>query len=79
MIRFPFEPLARYANVPIHYDKHLEPTRCDYARAFNTTPTTIDRWREVGIPIHRADHIAIKILGVHPALIWPEWFDSSAA
>lgn len=77
--KYPWDDLARKANVPIHCSYHPQPTRMDYARHFNVGPQTIDRWMRHGVPWYMADRIAIKILGIHPAAIWPEWFDDEAA
>jgi hypothetical protein len=35
---------------------------------------TIHRWMHAGISDHQADRAAIA-LGLHPSLIWTEWFD----
>ena len=34
---------------------------------------TIQRWRVDGIPYWSADRVAIR-LGIHPALIWTDWY-----
>lgn len=75
MIRFPFDNLARIARVPIQYPSHIAPTRGDFARAFGVNLQTIDRWRAQGIPWHKADCLAVTVVGVHPGAIWPEWWD----
>lgn len=36
---------------------------------------TIQRWKTTGIPLHSADRLACR-LGLHPATIWPTWFDA---
>jgi len=74
-MKLPFENLARIARVPIQYKAHTEPTRGDYARAFGVDIQTIDRWRVVGIPWKKADHLAVNYAGVHPGAIWPEWWE----
>lgn len=35
------------------------------------------RWRHEGVPLARADQIAVS-LGAHPVDIWPEWYEVSA-
>lgn len=35
---------------------------------------TIHRWQENGIPDKAADQAACA-LGLHPCIIWPDWFD----
>lgn len=69
--------LERFSRVPIHYDRHVAPTRFDYARYFGVSVSTIDRWREHGVPWRLADEIAVKVLGVHPATVWADWFDDA--
>ena len=34
---------------------------------------TIQRWRVDGIPYTSADRVAVR-LGIHPALIWTDWY-----
>ena len=34
---------------------------------------TIQRWRVDGIPYWSADRVAIR-LGIHPSLIWTDWY-----
>lgn len=47
---------------------------CHMARTLNVGTESIYRWRKQGIPVYRADHIAVKNLGVHPGFIWrKEW------
>lgn len=73
----PWDSLVAAARVPVHYDRHLAPTRFDYARYFDVAISTIDRWREDGIPLYQADRIAITKLGTHPGVIWREWFEDA--
>lgn len=77
--KFPWINLARVASVPIHCPLYNTPNRMDYARYFEVTPQTIDRWVRNGIPWYTADHIAVKNVGVHPGSIWPTWFDEEEA
>jgi len=64
--RLPIEPLEEFMNA----DNVLH-----MARMLKMNPANIHRWRrEGGIPVYKADQIACKTLGVHPAYIWrKEW------
>ena len=55
----------------------LAPNLSDWARFCDVDTTTIHKWRQRGIPEKQADRIAVKGLGIHPSLIWPEWFDTA--
>ena len=47
---------------------------CHMARILGIGTESIYRWRKNGISPYRADTIAVKTLGVHPAYIWrKEW------
>lgn len=39
---------------------------------------SVHRWSVEGVPVHRADKVAVA-LGVHPSAIWSEWFDLEVA
>jgi len=39
---------------------------------------TVHRWSRSGLDEHRADEVAIAV-GLHPALIWPEWLYEAAS
>ena len=47
----------------------------ELARSTGYPLRTIQRWNTGGIPRHSADALAIR-LGLHPANIWPSWFDT---
>ena len=40
---------------------------------------TVYEWSYIGVPEPSADRIAVKVFGVHPCCIWPEWFATSLA
>jgi hypothetical protein len=42
--------------------------------------STVGRWRSGDRKIHTrlADEIAVKHLGLHPALVWPEWWERAS-
>jgi plasmid maintenance system antidote protein VapI len=48
------------------------------AELLGVTRETIARWRNGhhGLTVWRADELAVKKLGTHPALLWPDWFGS---
>jgi hypothetical protein len=74
--RLPWEDLERAVEVPIKDPAQFsKPNRFDLARFFNVEVTTIDRWRNFGIPMYSADTVAVKCAGLHPSLIWTNWFD----
>lgn len=76
--KFSWANLAETNAAPIQMDlQFLEPTLSDWARFCDVDTTQIYRWRTNGIPEKQADRIAVKCLGIHPALIWPEWFDKA--
>jgi len=73
--RFPFENLYRLPEIPIKdREQFLKPTKCDWARHLGVRRETIYVWIVKGIPEFQADRIAVKSFGLHPSLIWPEWF-----
>lgn len=44
------------------------------AKVLGTNRNMVARWRKTGIPINRADSLAVKV-GAHPGELWPtEWF-----
>lgn len=70
--------LADTQAAPILMDlQFLAPNLSDWARFCEVDNNTIYRWQRTGIPEKQADRIAVKGLGIHPALIWPEWFDTA--
>jgi len=72
---FAWDDLIKAVQVPIKDpDQFAAPNRFDYARYFGVSITTIDRWKQKGIPWFSADQLAIKRVGMHPSLIWPTWF-----
>ena len=48
------------------------------AEHLNTTSRTIQRYKQHGLPHAAADHLAIHILGTHPALIWHDWYHNES-
>lgn len=86
--RLPLEPLlaaARAAGGRFVVTLGTPSSRDDafslswFARCIGVQPRQVYRWRtEGGVPIYNADKAACR-LGLHPALVWPEWFALVAA
>lgn len=77
--RFPFENIYRLPEIPIKDpDQFSKPNNCDYARYFNVTRQVIYTWKKKGIPEFHADRVAVKGFGLHPSLIWPDWFPTES-
>jgi hypothetical protein len=53
----------------------------EVADLLGVTIRTVNRWRSghTGIICKLADEIATQHLGLHPALLWPEWLDEPEA
>lgn len=50
-----------------------------FARALKVSPTTVQKWRQRGIPPMSADRLA-NALGLHPAEVWGDaWWQEEAA
>lgn len=64
-VRFPIGPLLRFEGRPYG----------DLAAILGVSRRTIERWGAEGISVWRADELAIKGLGVHPASIWSDWYE----
>ncbi len=83
MTRLPFAPLDQHAR--IHRDMAPRGTQHDgtawsdrnLADLLGVTRRAVVRWRHAGIPIYSADRAAVA-LGVHPSLIWPEWWEGAS-
>ena len=62
----PLEPLIEFMQPD--NNKH-------FARLLDLGYNPYYQWKKNGIPIFKADRIAVKIFGVHPGTIWPNhWF-----
>ena len=59
--RLPFEPIAQL---------YPEQSFRGLADMFGVTWTAIRAWSERGVPVNRADHLAVTRLGLHPASVW---------
>jgi hypothetical protein len=68
--RLPFEPLWRVSGAERH---------ADLAHATGYHERTIGVWARLGIPLRDSDRAACKGAGVHPSILWPDWFDLMAA
>lgn len=49
-------------------------SRQQFADSVKVSVVTVRSWWRNGVPLWSADRAAVR-LGVHPAAIWPEWFD----
>ena len=60
-----------------HYDSHTD--ALSLAQIFGVSRATVGRWLnrpdESKLSVYQADKYACKI-GVHPATIWENWFNS---
>lgn len=67
--------LAETNAAPILYQLSDTPSNNDWADFCGVARETIWRWRQEGITEYEADRIATVCVGLHPSLIWPDWFD----
>ena len=81
--RLPFGALARYVG-PVTMTSDCKVTTAGSASTViselcGIPRRTVCRWAvQGGIPVDRADEVAIK-LGAHPSTIWPqEWWEATA-
>lgn len=63
--RFPLEPLLEAIG---------RPCMAQLARRVGEHPRETYRWRDRGLSERQADRVACR-LGLHPARIWPGWFE----
>jgi hypothetical protein len=59
--RLPFAPIAQL---------YPEQSLRGLADMFGVTWTAVRAWADRGVPVHRADHLAVNCLGLHPASVW---------
>ena len=94
MTRLPLAPLlARVASSIVATEYHRRPTwgaatfevvrfrggLAELARRTGEHPRQVQRWKHRGIPLERADSMAIA-LGLHPAEVWgDEWWEAAAS
>lgn len=67
--RWPLQPLLQYGCddvLEVQTIRHL-------ARRVGASERTVWRWRLAGLTDQAADWAAIA-LGVHPCMVWPDWF-----
>lgn len=58
-------------------DRLNEPSKNDWARLCGVPRSVIIRWQTKGLKSFEADLIACRIAGMHPSLIWTNWFDTA--
>ena len=71
------EPLIEYAERVYRPRNEDERSRIGsvgrVASVFGVSTNAVRRWHRVGLSVWQADRLAVKRLGVHPAMIWPDW------
>ena len=67
--RLPFGPvLELYPNQSLR----------TMASMFGVTWTAVRDWIDGGVPLHRADTLAVKCMGLHPASVWGDaWWEAT--
>lgn len=55
-------------------EKFLARTKTDMAIAIGVSDWTLRQWKIEDVPEYAADSLAVR-LGLHPSLIWTDWFD----
>jgi len=68
--KFSFAPLER--QVVAMYEKPLSDEALAVALRVNSR--TVARWRRCGLLFQAADKAAVTV-GLHPSLVWSEWWD----
>lgn len=82
MTRYPLEPLADALRIDIgtpgrpHDDDRADHGLVALSAHLGVTDRTLRRLRCNGLTDRQADHFAI-VAGLHPAEIWPTWFDDA--
>lgn len=81
--RFPWQPLERLlvSRLDLPYGQ-AHGSACGWtdrtlADIIDCHQSQIARWRREGLTERAADRVAVAI-GEHPALIWPDWYETSA-
>lgn len=81
--RLPLEPLVRVArtvwrptatNTPAGPGGALPFSDRDLADVLGVNRRSVARWRRGGMPEPTADRAAVE-LGLHPSLVWPDWWE----
>lgn len=78
--RLPYGPLRRFVG-PV-FQLGIGVARHDVVGAdvaaladlVGVAPRSVHRWSIEGVPLNRADEVAVA-LGVHPSAIWPQWYE----
>ena len=67
--RLPFDPvLALYPEQSLR----------GLADLFGVTWTAVKAWSERGVPVNRADTLAVTCMGLHPASVWGDaWWEAT--
>lgn len=74
--RFPTAPLETWLAVRgvAATEQHPQGSQRGLARFLGVDPGQWQRWRSEGVPTFAADRLACRA-GLHPSLLWPDWFD----
>jgi hypothetical protein len=67
--RFPYAPLDRLVVQRSGADAPMSVV----AELFGVSTRTLLRWKKNGLLFPAADRAAVR-LGLHPSLVWPEWW-----
>jgi len=68
--RFAFDPLYRVLVAM----RGEELSETQVSEIVGVTNRTVSRWKVQGLLFHSADRAAVAA-GLHPSLIWPDWWD----
>lgn len=74
-VRLPLDPIIRLATAQAQArgDEFSAKAIC---RSVGLDDAQWHRWQRAGtLSVEHADLVAQKALDLHPALIWPEWYD----
>lgn len=80
-MRFPLEPLAVVLSVELGVQGGMHPATdgptglTAVAESLGVSESSAKRYRRHGLSDRQADHAAVA-LGVHPSVLWPDWFDA---
>lgn len=72
--RFDFAPLRRYVTQQAGVSTY---SLQQIARDLGVCESQPSKWQRRGLTTAAADRAAIR-LGLHPSLLWPEWWETAA-
>lgn len=78
-VRYPLEPLLEHLG-PVEtrrgHGPPMDGRACALAELLGITARSVHRWSRAGLREQWADRAACR-LGVHPSLIWPDYWRNS--